>query len=28
MILDARSERAEDLADHVIAFLQQRGMLS
>jgi bifunctional enzyme CysN/CysC len=28
LILDARSERAEDLADHVIAFLQQRGMLS
>jgi bifunctional enzyme CysN/CysC len=28
LILDARSERAEDLADHVIEFLQQRGMLS
>ena len=28
LILNARNERAEDLADHVIAFLQQRGMLS
>jgi bifunctional enzyme CysN/CysC len=28
LILNARNERAEDLADHVIAFLQQRGMLT
>jgi len=28
LILDAFHERAEDLADHVIAFLQRRGVLS
>lgn len=28
LILNARSERAENLADRVMAFLQQRGMLS
>jgi bifunctional enzyme CysN/CysC len=28
LVLDARNDHAEDLADHVIAFLQQRGMLS
>lgn len=28
LILDARSEPAEDLADHVIAFLRQHGMLA
>jgi bifunctional enzyme CysN/CysC len=28
LILNARSQRAEDLADHVMTFLQQRGMLS
>ena len=28
LILDALNERAEDLADHVIAFLQRRGALS
>jgi bifunctional enzyme CysN/CysC len=28
LILNTRNERAEDLADHVIAFLQQRGMLT
>ena len=28
LILNARNERAEDLADYVIAFLQQRGMLT
>jgi bifunctional enzyme CysN/CysC len=28
LILDALNERAEDLADRVIIFLQQRGVLS
>ena len=28
LILDALQERAEDLADHVITFLQRRGVLS
>ncbi len=28
LTLDALNERAEDLADRVIAFLQQRGMFS
>jgi bifunctional enzyme CysN/CysC len=28
LVLNARNDSAEDLADHVIAFLQQRGMLS
>jgi bifunctional enzyme CysN/CysC len=28
LILDALNERAEDLADHVITFLQRRGILS
>jgi bifunctional enzyme CysN/CysC len=28
VVLAALNERAEDLADHVITFLQQRGILS